>query len=175
MNTALCFVNLPVLRERSYQVPVILKKKGKGKETTEKIRETTEVKIEFHERYWSKVCDEAKTFIKSLLNLDPSQRPTAQLALNNHRSTTHKASTEHDVTSGLRDNFDCLQEVALRHHIGDSNASNSGSGGWGEDHMNGEIAEDAADAEDAGDGETDDRSNQLKASLSLGGINLGSN
>ncbi|OJA10905.1 hypothetical protein AZE42_10964 [Rhizopogon vesiculosus] len=41
--------------------------------------------------------------------------------------------------------------------------------------MNGEIAEDDANAEDAGDGETNDRSNQMKASLSLGGINSGSN
>lgn len=68
------------------------------------IRETTEAKIEFHERYWSKVSDEgallngsisadtqlirrsAKSFIKLLLNPDPSQRPTVQQALNSHVS-----------------------------------------------------------------------------------------
>lgn len=68
------------------------------------VRETTEAKIEFHERYWSKVSDEgevsdafcsapfvtdkcaAKIFVKTLLNPDPSQRPTAQEAYNNHVS-----------------------------------------------------------------------------------------
>ncbi|OAX37667.1 hypothetical protein K503DRAFT_801055 [Rhizopogon vinicolor AM-OR11-026] len=40
-----------------------------------------------------------------------------------------------------------------------SNASSTGSGVWEEDHMNGKIAEDAAD------GETNDRSNQIKAPL----------
>jgi len=67
------------------------------------IKQTTEAKIEFHEQYWSKVSDEgelmvdgvncmlisshtAKSFIKLLLNPHPSQRPTAQQALNNHVS-----------------------------------------------------------------------------------------
>lgn len=77
------------------------------------IRETTEARIEFHERYWSKVSDEgtlltglnfsansrlshrsAKTFIKLLLNPDPSKRPTAQEALNSHVSITHHSSSK---------------------------------------------------------------------------------
>jgi len=74
------------------------------------IRETTEARIEFHERYWSKVSDEgalltgsisadthlihrsAKTFIKLLLNPDPSQRPTVQEALNSHVSDIQRLS-----------------------------------------------------------------------------------
>jgi calcium/calmodulin-dependent protein kinase I len=74
------------------------------------IRETTEARIEFHERYWSKVSDEgalltgsisadtqlihhsAKTFIKLLLNPDPSQRPTVQQALNSHVSDIQRPS-----------------------------------------------------------------------------------
>ena len=47
----------------------------------ELIRETTEAKIEFHERYWSNVSDEAKDFVRTLLNPDPAKRPTAAEAL----------------------------------------------------------------------------------------------
>ena len=61
----------------------------------ELIRETTEAKIEFHERYWSNVSADgmlyvyldwftlsllnlsAKDFVKKLLNPDPVKRPTA--------------------------------------------------------------------------------------------------
>jgi calcium/calmodulin-dependent protein kinase I len=73
------------------------------------IRETTEAKVEFHEQYWSKISNEgalftalvdirlnhnsAKTFIKALLNPDPSQRPTAQQALNSHVSGVHYPSS----------------------------------------------------------------------------------
>ncbi|KAF5367776.1 hypothetical protein D9758_009824 [Tetrapyrgos nigripes] len=48
----------------------------------------------------------AKDFIKSLLNPDPVKRPTAAEALNHTWLTTHTPSTEHDLSSGLRDNFD---------------------------------------------------------------------
>ena len=66
----------------------------------ELIRETTEAKIEFHERYWSNVSADgmlyvyldsftlshmnlsAKDFVKKLLNPDPVKRPTAEEALN---------------------------------------------------------------------------------------------
>ncbi len=50
----------------------------------ELIRETTEAKIEFHERYWSNVSDAAKDFVRALLNPDPHKRPTAEEALNYH-------------------------------------------------------------------------------------------
>ncbi|ETW78418.1 hypothetical protein HETIRDRAFT_479585, partial [Heterobasidion irregulare TC 32-1] len=68
------------------------------------VRETTEAKIEFHERYWKAVSSEAKEFIKSLLNPEPSKRPTAEEALLDPWLTTHEPSTEHDL-SGLRNNF----------------------------------------------------------------------
>lgn len=53
----------------------------------ELIRETTEAKIEFHERYWCHVSDAAKDFVKTLLNPDPHKRPTAEEALNHHVRT----------------------------------------------------------------------------------------
>lgn len=55
-----------------------------------------------------------------------------------------------------------------------SNASSNGSGGWGEDHVHSDVGEDG-DAEDETDGETNDVSDQIKASLSLGRIDPGSN
>ncbi|THU79251.1 Pkinase-domain-containing protein [Dendrothele bispora CBS 962.96] len=70
------------------------------------IKETTEAKIEFHERYWKNVGSEAKDFIKSLLNPDPAKRPTAAQALNHTWLTTHTPSTEHDLSTGLREHFD---------------------------------------------------------------------
>lgn len=156
----------------------------RGDDTHEMIRETTEAKIEFHERYWSKVSNEAKSFIKLLLNTDPSQRPTAQQALNDHWLTTHKASTEHDVISGLRENFDARKRwrtaimsarVINRFGRRPSTASSSGSGGWGEDHVHADGGEEDGEEDTAADGELHDLSDQIQASLSLGGIDPGSN
>ncbi|KDQ23098.1 hypothetical protein PLEOSDRAFT_1049840, partial [Pleurotus ostreatus PC15] len=70
------------------------------------IRETTEAKIEFHERYWRNVSIQAKDFIRSLLNPNPKERPTALQALQDPWLTTHEPSTEHDLSTGLRDHFD---------------------------------------------------------------------
>ncbi|KAF8629783.1 hypothetical protein AX17_005562 [Amanita inopinata Kibby_2008] len=70
------------------------------------VRETTEGKIEFHERYWKNVSNLAKDFIKSLLNPDASKRLTATEALAHQWLTTHEPSKEHDLGVGLRENFD---------------------------------------------------------------------
>ncbi|KAJ6629385.1 kinase-like domain-containing protein [Mycena sp. CBHHK59/15] len=70
------------------------------------MKETMEGKIEFHTKYWKNVSDEAKAFIKRLLNLDPAERPTAAAALEDPWLTTHEPSTEYDLGAGLRENFD---------------------------------------------------------------------
>ncbi|KAI9059591.1 Pkinase-domain-containing protein [Trametes sanguinea] len=112
-----------------YVAPEVLNKKGHGKavdiwsigiityvmlcgyspfrsdDVKELIRETTEAKVEFHKQYWSNVSEEAKDFIKTLLNPDPSKRPTAEEALQHKWLTEHAPSTEHDLT-GLREHFD---------------------------------------------------------------------
>ena len=69
------------------------------------LKETTEGKVEFHERYWKNVSDEAKSFIKALLTPDPSKRPTASQALEIRWLTSYSPSTAHDLSTGLRDNF----------------------------------------------------------------------
>lgn len=54
----------------------------RSEDAKELIRETTEAKIEFHERYWKNVSQQAKDFIRGLLNTDPALRPTAEEAFN---------------------------------------------------------------------------------------------
>ncbi|KAJ7721113.1 CAMK/CAMK1 protein kinase [Mycena metata] len=111
------------------------------------MRETMEAKIEFHAKYWKNVSEEAKTFIKRLLSVDPEERPTAEEALKDPWLTTHDASEEHDLAIGLRENFDAKARwktaIAGARALGRlnsglarkaSNASGSGasasSGGW---------------------------------------------
>ncbi|KAI0638956.1 kinase-like domain-containing protein [Trametes polyzona] len=147
-----------------YVAPEVLNKKGHGKavdiwstgiityvmlcgyspfrseDVKELIRETTAAKIEFHERYWGNVSAEAKDFVKSLLNPDPSKRPTAEEALKHKWLTDHSPSTEHDLT-GLREHFDprarwraaIAGARALHRFNSSSSASRSAtasSGGW---------------------------------------------
>ncbi len=45
------------------------------------VADTTRGRIEFHERYWKKISQEAKNFISSLLRVNPIERPTASEAL----------------------------------------------------------------------------------------------
>ncbi|PPQ66233.1 hypothetical protein CVT26_010934 [Gymnopilus dilepis] len=78
----------------------------RSEDVTVLIKETETANIEFHERYWKNVSGTAKEFIRMLLNPDPSKRPTAGEALNHPWLTTHKPSAEHDLSTGLRENFD---------------------------------------------------------------------
>ncbi|KAI0041377.1 Pkinase-domain-containing protein, partial [Auriscalpium vulgare] len=107
------------------------------------VRETTEAKVEFHERYWKNVSDEAKSFIRALLSADPADRPTAADALAHPWLTTHDASTEHDL-SGLREHFDpkarwrsAISSVRALSRFSSGlsakRAGTSSSGGWGSD------------------------------------------
>ena len=87
-------------------------------------RQTTEARVNFHDRYWKNVSDEgmvtwtfqphtlttapahtAKAFIRALINPDPTHRLTAEQALAHPWLTTFDSPTEHDLT-GLRENFD---------------------------------------------------------------------
>ncbi|KAK7050057.1 Calmodulin-dependent protein kinase cmk2 [Paramarasmius palmivorus] len=73
------------------------------------IKETTEARIEFHERYWRNVGDGAKQFIRTLLNPDPAKRPTAAQALEDPwlNPPEESSSTEDvDISQGLREHFD---------------------------------------------------------------------
>ncbi|OSD05789.1 Pkinase-domain-containing protein [Trametes coccinea BRFM310] len=145
-----------------YVAPEVLNKKGHGKavdiwsigiityvmlcgyspfrsdDVKELIRETTEAKVEFHKQYWSNVSDEAKDFIKTLLNPDPLKRPTAEEALKHKWLTEHAPSTEHDLT-GLREHFDPRARwraaitgarALARFGSSSSRSGTTSSGGW---------------------------------------------
>jgi calcium/calmodulin-dependent protein kinase I len=91
----------------------------------EVIRQTTEARVDFHDRYWKNVSDEgtpgnqswivgmltfgpyitAKSFIRALLHPNPARRLTAEQALSHTWLTSFAAPTEHDLC-GLRENFD---------------------------------------------------------------------
>lgn len=119
----------------------------------EVIKETTMAKFEFHETYWGNVSDEAKSFIKLLLNPNPSYRPIAEEALQNHWLTIHEPSAEVDISSALRENFDprkkwrsAIASARIVARLGKgfgqrsraSSVSSTGSGGWGWDHTRGD-------------------------------------
>ncbi|KAF9643650.1 Pkinase-domain-containing protein, partial [Thelephora ganbajun] len=111
-----------------YVAPEVLSRKGHGKpvdiwstgvityvllcgyapfrsaDPKELVRETMAAKIEFHNRYWRNVSQEAKSFIRLLLNPDPTKRPTAASALADHWLTIHTPCAETDLP-GLRENF----------------------------------------------------------------------
>ncbi|KAH9970672.1 kinase-like domain-containing protein [Russula compacta] len=112
-----------------YVAPEILTRKGHGKpvdmwsigiityvllcgynpfrsdDMKELVRVTTEARVNFHDQYWKNVSDEAKGFIRALLNPKPAQRPTAEQALAHPWLTAFAPAAEHDL-SGLRENFD---------------------------------------------------------------------
>ncbi|OZJ01638.1 hypothetical protein BZG36_05413 [Bifiguratus adelaidae] len=61
-------------------------------------------KYEFHDRYWKHISDDAKDFIRKLLQPDPSARLTAEQALA-HRWITHKEVPEHNLLEHTRENL----------------------------------------------------------------------
>ncbi|TIB72225.1 Pkinase-domain-containing protein [Wallemia mellicola] len=81
----------------------------RSEELKELIEETNRGKIEFHDRYWSKVSDHAKDFVKALLQPDPSKRPTAAELLN-HQWFKDQNLSDQDVGQGLRDAFNSREK-----------------------------------------------------------------
>ncbi|WVF67069.1 hypothetical protein IAT40_001813 [Kwoniella sp. CBS 6097] len=73
------------------------------------LREMTRGRITFHERYWSKVSNTAKEFIKTLLVVDPKKRSSAAQALQ-HPWMTSGQTSEHDLSSAVRENFEAKKK-----------------------------------------------------------------
>ncbi|RIB28636.1 kinase-like domain-containing protein [Gigaspora rosea] len=73
--------------------------------------EVTNARVRFEDRFWRNVSEDAKDFIRSLLTLDPEQRPSAKEAL------THKwMSGENAMDVDLLENFDARK--AFRKAVG---------------------------------------------------------
>lgn len=70
----------------------------------EMLAETQRGRIEFQEKYWKNIHEEAKVFIRALVKVDPAERPTASEALNHRWLTCHQACGERDI-AGFRENW----------------------------------------------------------------------
>ena len=105
--------------------------RSRATETKELAEECSAARLEFHDRYWKHVSEEAKDFIKHLIRPEPTERPTATEALRHKVRTLqttrrgpvliripfhpkpqwltdHEPSVEHDLSTGLRDNWSVL-------------------------------------------------------------------
>ena len=69
--------------------------------------ETQRGKVEFHDRYWKNVSNEAKDFVKACLTVDPKKRLTADQGMSHPWLTEHSEETQgvHDISAGLRENY----------------------------------------------------------------------
>ncbi|CAO3616911.1 unnamed protein product [Cunninghamella echinulata] len=97
--------------------------------------EITHARYEFHERYWRNVSQDAKDFIKSLLQLDPNQRPTATEALKNKWMTGNEA-LDVDILDTVRTNFNArgkfksaVRAVKAMNRMRSASGGSGGSGG----------------------------------------------
>ncbi|KDN52753.1 Pkinase-domain-containing protein [Tilletiaria anomala UBC 951] len=149
-----------------YAAPEVLAKKGHGKavdmwgigvicytllcgytpfrsdDPSKLSEETQRGKIEFHDRYWKKVSNEAKDFVKACLTVDAAKRLTADEAMR-HPWLTDPAGVapEHDISAGLRENYRRRWKTAINAVragarfrtiavlAGQQNAAASGGGG----------------------------------------------
>lgn len=102
----------------------------------ELVRETTRGRLEFHERYWKNVSREAKEFISTLVQVDPTKRPTADEALKHpwlSLTETAADSEHHDLSTHVKQNYAATRKwrsavrtiQATRRMQSQSNASSS--------------------------------------------------
>jgi calcium/calmodulin-dependent protein kinase I len=61
-------------------------------------------RVEFHERYWKHISQDAKDFIRQLLDPNPTKRGTAESMLK-HPWFTGTNATDHDLISNIREGF----------------------------------------------------------------------
>lgn len=75
-------------------------------DTQQLIEECKAAKLEFHDKYWKNVSDEAKAFIRALVKPNPGDRPTVEQALK-HKWLVDalKKVHEHDLSVGFKANW----------------------------------------------------------------------
>lgn len=83
----------------------------KAQETSDLIRQCTRANVRFESAFWEKVSDDAKAFIKALIQPDPTNRPTAEQALKHKWLVEADAEThKHDLSAGLQEH--CVREAS---------------------------------------------------------------
>ncbi|KAL1717770.1 kinase-like domain-containing protein [Schizophyllum commune] len=128
------------------------------------LKETSEAKIEFHDRYWKNVSQDAKDFIKRLLNPNPKLRPTAVEALHDKWLTGLQPDAEHDLSEGLRAHFNprkrwksAMSSVrALRRLNSGASSKSASSGGWRGDDLDSDSDEEPRLGGGSANGEKED-------------------
>ncbi|GAA5992246.1 hypothetical protein JCM10908_001836 [Rhodotorula pacifica] len=70
------------------------------------IEECRAGKLEFHDKYWKNISDDAKAFIKALVKPNPGDRPTAEQALK-HKWLIDSLNKEHehDLAATFKENW----------------------------------------------------------------------
>lgn len=78
----------------------------KAQETSDLIRQCTRANVRFESEFWDKVSDDAKAFIKALIQPDPAQRPTAEQALKHKWIVEADAEKhKHDLSAGFKQHW----------------------------------------------------------------------
>ncbi|KAI8578786.1 hypothetical protein K450DRAFT_245517 [Umbelopsis ramanniana AG] len=76
-----------------------------AEDQAEMLTQITNAHIEFHDRYWRNVSQEAKTFIRELMNPVPEKRLTATEALNSPWISSNSPKDDYDLIDQVRENF----------------------------------------------------------------------
>jgi len=83
-----------------------------GDDEAEMLSQITNAHVEFHDRYWRNISQEAKTFIRQLMNADPAKRLTAAEALKSPWITSNVAKDDYDLIEQVRANFNPRAKLA---------------------------------------------------------------
>lgn len=67
----------------------------------------------FHVKYWKHVSEDAKRFVRSLLQYDPEKRPTAEEVIRDPWLTGKSKHTTDDLLPNIRAGFNARQKLAL--------------------------------------------------------------
>ncbi|GHJ85427.1 hypothetical protein NliqN6_1829 [Naganishia liquefaciens] len=99
----------------------------------ELVRETARGRLDFHDKYWADVSEEAKDFIRALVVIDPEKRLTAQEALS-HPWITGGGHPHHDLHPVVSRNLPSSTErwkratrtISAAHRFKSSGSASSG-------------------------------------------------
>ncbi|KAH8547552.1 kinase-like domain-containing protein [Umbelopsis sp. PMI_123] len=83
-----------------------------GDDQAELLNQITSAHVEFHDRYWRNISQEAKTFIRELMNPSPEKRLTAAQALKSPWIASNTPKDDFDLIDQVRENFNPRAKLA---------------------------------------------------------------